>query len=497
MRIQLPAAADIHHCLTAWRAEHPQLDVMLSRSARPALALRILGIEQWSQGRLDVAVRLLSAAAGLEPEAAAVWGDLAGAYYAMNCPEEARACVLMSLDKDGRQPASWLLLATIQSHTQNDAAAEIAFSRAIELDPRLEAALAGLGLLHFRQRRFKEAAERLEAALALGSQIPLVRACLGQALFYLGEFREAAGVFAIEASINPENPAIIKKLAQNRFLEALQHEDVETALAIYAGIAGPHAEDRETVTRTAYHLLTSYGYLGAAMKLGRARLAWAPDDPVQRYLLDALEQAPLSRAPHDYIVQYFDRFAETFDTQLADVLGYRVPEDLTNLLAKTARTFADVLDLGCGTGLAGPLLRPFAGTLTGADLSPRMLEKAAARGVYDRLIETGIESFLGLRPAAFDLIFASDVLIYFGDLSEVMHRAAQALKPGGVFAFSIERAQAEGYALLRTGRFAHHPSYIEELAKEDFAVIEAAPAAIRLDAGRPVDGVLYVLQRHP
>jgi predicted TPR repeat methyltransferase len=495
MRIQLPAAADIHHCLTAWRAEHPQLDVLLSRSTRPAQALRFLGIEQWSQGRLDVAIRLLSAAAGLEPDVAAVWGDLAGAYYAMACPDEALACILMSLDKDGGQPASWLLLATIQSHVQNDAAAEIAFLRALELEPQLEAALAGLGLLHFRQRRFREAAERLEAALRLGSQVPLARACLGQALFYLGEFSKAAAVFAIEACANPGNPALIKKLALNRFLAAMQQEDVDAAFAIYAEAAEAHAEDRENVTRTAYHLLSSYGHAAAALKLGRARLAWTPDDPVQRYLLDALAQAPLSRAPQDYIVQYFDRFAETFDTQLADVLGYRVPKDLTGLVAKTADAFADVLDLGCGTGLAGPLLRRLAGVLTGVDLSPRMLEKAAGRGVYDHMAEAEIEGFLDGKPAAFDLIFASDVLIYWGDLNGVMRRAARALKPGGIFAFSIERAQAEGYTLACTGRFAHHPAYIEKLASAEFAVAEAMPAVIRMDAGRPVDGVLYVLRR--
>ena len=37
-------------------------------------------------------------------------------------------------------------------------------------------------------------------------------------------------------------------------------QDLQSAVAIYNEIAGPHAEDLDTVTRTAFHLLSSYGY---------------------------------------------------------------------------------------------------------------------------------------------------------------------------------------------------------------------------------------------
>ncbi len=495
MHIRLPAVADIHQSLPAWRAEHPPLDVMLSGDTRLAQALRSTGIQQWGVGRLETAIRYLSAAAALEPECAPVWGDLAGAYYAMNRLEEAQACLLTSLDKNCMQPSAWLLLGTIRSQAEDAHRAEIAFLRALDLDPQLAAAQAGLGFLYFRLRRFKEAADRLEAAIQLGDRSPLIHACLGYALYYLGEFSRAAAAFAIEADRHPAGARIRKKLALNRFLEALQHEDVENALTIYNGIAGPDAEDRMTVTRTAFHLLSSHGYREAAIRVGRTRLSWAPDDPVQSYLLDALAQEPLTRAPQDYIVEYFNRFAESFDKQLIDVLGYRTPEDLADLLAKTQRTFPDVLDTGCGTGLAGPRLRSLAGTLTGIDLSPKMLEKAAERRVYDHLIEGEIEHLLTHRPGCFDLIFATDVLIYFGDLAQLLWSSAQALRPGGLFAFSIEQASASGYTLLPTGRFAHHPSYIEDLASGDFVILEKAPKAIRLEACQPVDGMLYVLQR--
>ena len=299
---------------------------------------------------------------------------------------------------------------------ENDATAETAFLRALELDPRLGAAFVGLGLLHFRQRRFKEAANWLDGAVRLGNQVPLVNACLGQALYFLGDFGRAARAFALDAQLHPGDAKIRRKLALCRFAETMIEADLQTAVAVYSEAAGPHAEDLDTVTRTAFHLLSSYGHRDAAIRLGEARLASAPGDPVQSYLLAALAREPLSRAPETYIIDYFDRFAETFDAQLVDILGYRVPEDLYALLAETRRTFPDVLDLGCGTGLAGPLLCDVAGTLTGIDLSRKMLEKAAQRGVYDHLVEGDFHRLLDHQPECFDLIFAADVLIYSGDL---------------------------------------------------------------------------------
>lgn len=495
MHIQLPEVAGVQQSFAAWRVEHPQLDVMLEHKTPPARALRFLGLQQWSVGRPEAAIRLLSAAAALEPDSAAIWGDLGGAYYATGRLEEAADCTLTSLAKDNMQSSAWLLLGTIHSDTQNDSAAEIAFLRALHLDPQLAAGCAGLGLLYFRQRRFREAADRLETAVRFGGQIPMVRACLGQALYYLGEFQRAGDTFAIEAASRPGDQRITKKLALTRFIEAMLHEDVQTALAAYSEIAGPHAEDLTAVTRTAFHVLSSYGHHDAAIRLGRARLSWAPDDPMQNYLLAALGQEPLTRAPENYIVEYYNLFAETFDTQLVDVLGYRTPEDLVILLEKTQRTFPEVLDLGCGTGLAGPLLRSLAGNLTGIDLSRKMLEKAAARGVYDHLVEGEIGYLLDHQPDCFDLVFAADVLIYFGDLAQLMRSTAQSLKSGSLFAFSIECASAGGYVLLPTGRFAHRPAYIEELAKDHFTLVEKMPKTIRLEAGWPAHGMLYILQR--
>jgi predicted TPR repeat methyltransferase/Flp pilus assembly protein TadD len=495
MRIQLPEVADIHHSLPAWRAEHPQLDALLKCGSELVPALRDTGVEQWNEGQQEIAIRLLLAAAALEPERAAAWADLANIYCSINRLEEALTCAQTFADKDSLQPTAWAMLGSMHSRMQSFSEAETALLRALDLDPQHIEALAALGMLYFKQRRFKEAADRLEAAIELGYRFPRIHTCLGLALHRSGDFSKAAAAFGFEADERPDDPETLKNFALNTFLDALLHEDVQTALAGYNRIAGPYAEDRMAIARRAFHLLSSFGHRDAALKLGRAQLSWAPNDPELIYLIGALAQEPLTRAPQDYIAGYYNLVAERFDKQLVDVLCYRTPEYLADLLAKTQRTFPDVLDLGCGTGLAGPRLRSLAGTLTGVDLSPKMLEKAAERRVYDRLIEGEIENFLAQQAGCFDLVFAADVLVYFGDLAQLMRTTAQALKPGGLFAFSVELARADGYELLPTGRFAHHPSYIEDLANGDFIVLDKESKTIRLEVGRPVDGMLYVLQR--
>ena len=47
--------------------------------------------------------------------------------------------------------------------------------------------------------------------------------------------------------------------------------------------------------------------------------------------------------------------------------------------------FGTMLDLGCGTGLAGEAFRPHVDWLEGVDLSPGMIAQARKKTIYDRL----------------------------------------------------------------------------------------------------------------
>jgi len=495
LRIDLPSAADAQKAMLLWQQAFPPFGRQVASGVLPAKALRHLGLTLWKEGHPAVASQVLATAAALAPEAAPIWSDLAGVFFALGKTHEALACIETSLDKDPSQPHGWLLLASLQMAAQDVGAAETAYVRALALDENLSDAAFGLGLLYFEQKRFEPAAERLKAAIARGPANPAAQACLGQALYFLGRFVEAAPALAVAVEAFPDQPKIRARYALLRFLQVSIEGPIEEAFAAYSAAAGPTGEDLRQVSRTAFHLLSGYGYREAAIALGRLRLDWEPGDPVQLYLQAAVEGETRDRAPDDYIKAYFNAFAEGFDKQLVEVLDYRVPEKLCAMLGAKAGGFGAMLDLGCGTGLAGPLLRPLGHHLTGVDLAPSMLQKAAERGLYDALIEAEAVSYLTGAATRYDLVFAADVLIYFGNLRGPFAAATQVLSSGGLFAFNIETTAAADYELLASGRFAHSRVYIEEIAARDFVFLGSVETIVRLEANRPVAGTLIVLQR--
>jgi predicted TPR repeat methyltransferase len=224
------------------------------------------------------------------------------------------------------------------------------------------------------------------------------------------------------------------------------------------------------------------------------RLASEPDDHVQRYLLDAVAGRAHDRAPAAYIETHFDEFAEGFDSKLVDVLDYRVPQDLADLVSSSRSSFSATLDLGCGTGLAAEPLRRFGSHLTGVDLSENMLAAAQRRNAYGSLVKADVIDFLAAKPYSFDLIFAADLLIYLGKLDGLIEGIARSLMPGGVFAASIERTDDHDFVLLPSGRFAHSQAYFESVVSRHFEIVGKQESKLRIEAGHPVPGILYVMR---
>ncbi len=199
----------------------------------------------------------------------------------------------------------------------------------------------------------------------------------------------------------------------------------------------------------------------------------------------------------------FDGYAERFDTHLTGDLAYCGPRAIMSALADAPkarpwpRRFAMVLDLGCGTGLMGAEIRPHADHLAGCDLSPAMLEKARAKGLYDRLSVADVVDFLAQEAAAaVDLVLAADVFVYVGDLAPVMRATAGVLTPGGLAAFTVQAHAGSGYALGEDMRYGHSPTYLHEVTQAaGLSVRRIAAASTRLDRGEPVPGLVVVLEK--
>jgi predicted TPR repeat methyltransferase len=229
------------------------------------------------------------------------------------------------------------------------------------------------------------------------------------------------------------------------------------------------------------------------------RIPEAARDEVIAYLEAAETGAPPPERTTDaYVAALFDVYAPSFDDSLRGFLAYRAPERLMEAVRATLgeRRDLEVLDLGCGTGLAGPLLRPFARQLEGIDLSTGMLAKARERGVYDVLRAGEITAELAASTRPQDLIVAVDVLVYFGALEQLFEHVARRLAPGGLFAFTVEKSTEPGYRLLPSARYAHHLDYLRGCARAaGLRPVVEREATLRKQAGQPVTGHVVVLTR--
>jgi len=184
---------------------------------------------------------------------------------------------------------------------------------------------------------------------------------------------------------------------------------------------------------------------------------------------------------------------------LVDRLHYDGPELLYDTLRRSIVLRSgdlDVLDIGCGTGLAGAAFRRVARVLDGLDLAQAMLERAKARAIYDRLDQGEIVAELPHLGRCYDLVVAADLLAYFGDLVPVFTAVRGVLKDRGHFAFSVEKGDADGFRLGSTGRYQHHPDYVQEVADGvRLEKLHCREATLREQDDPPVTALFFVLRQ--
>jgi predicted TPR repeat methyltransferase len=230
----------------------------------------------------------------------------------------------------------------------------------------------------------------------------------------------------------------------------------------------------------------------AAPWLKRA-LAIDPDSPDAALLSAALATGP--ELTPIYIRTLFDQYAARFDAELTGTLNYRAPEAVAAILDAYAPPggHCDILDLGCGTGLSGQALRPFARRLDGVDLSPGMVSKAHEKAIYDRLDIAEAQAFLGSSGPSWDIIAAVDMLNYIGDLTPIFATAAARLNPGGLLTGTVEKGMDGEVALTAKRRHTHGLDHlIAAAANAGLRMLETRDATLRSEGGVPVSGLVFI-----
>lgn len=248
------------------------------------------------------------------------------------------------------------------------------------------------------------------------------------------------------------------------------------------------------------------GDFDAAAKAYEEVLAIDPDDHggAAVRLASMGRGAVPSKAPDAYVATLFDQHAELFDTILVDQLGYDVPLQLREMLLEMDEKFhaARMLDLGCGTGLSADALDDMAAHKTGVDISENMIEVAFDKGDYDRLFVGEAVHFLETtQEPNWDLIVATDVLPYMGELDRFFAGVATHLDAGGHFGFSSEtlddaRLAGRDFMVGSHQRFAHAQSYVRAtLATHGMDCLRCEDITVRSEQGEPVPGHLYIARR--
>jgi predicted TPR repeat methyltransferase len=247
------------------------------------------------------------------------------------------------------------------------------------------------------------------------------------------------------------------------------------------------------------------GDADAAVVALRRALEIEPDDTlgVRIDLARLGAVSPDSAMTQAYVRALFDDYAPRFDRHLVNNLNYRGPE----LIAQAARRaaarnglpvrFGRVLDLGCGTGLMAKALQGRFDVIEGVDLSSRMLAQAKRTRLYGALHEVDLATFLERQDdGSADLVTAADVFVYLGPLEAVFLQARRVLARGGLFAFSVQAFDGDGFALGEDARYAHGEPYLRGLAAAaEFEAVLFERASTREDRGEPVPGFVTVLGR--
>jgi predicted TPR repeat methyltransferase len=372
------------------------------------------------------------------------------------------------------------------------AEAERQFQASLALLPGRPSTLANLGATRLKLGKPEQALEVLEQALSKDPGAADALQYRAVALGMLGRHEAALDAWRHSLRLRPDHgPTWVlhgETLQQlDRHDEALDSYDKALSHDPRLGVAWSR--------RGA--LLKDMGRHAEAAEAFQQAIAHGDDPELNRYFLAALNGADQPATPPvGYVEMLFDGYAEKFDQHLVQVLNYQAHRVLVDQLATLGRRFARALDLGCGTGLCGPLIRPAAQRLEGVDLSSKMLAKAEALGVYDTLTQADLADFLAQTDHRYDLVLAADVFIYVGALQEVFDGVARVIEPRGIFCFSVERAcDEEDFVLRPSQRYAHSERYLRGLAlRHGFEVRSVLHHPIREDQRQPIAGMYVCLE---
>ena len=356
--------------------------------------------------------------------------------------------------------------------------AKIYFAKAELLNPLNSAALLNLADIYSREGAFDEAEKRYRRLLELDAKNFEAHQNYAEMLYRAHRTAEALEEYRQAAIINPQSAEVSNNLAL--VLKDLQEYAEAADLLLNAARLNPRLEEISiNLSETASLLASSQPE--AAMKTAVRWLEICPDN-IFAQKLKATLQGENFENNRLYTEKLFDNFADNYELVMQN-LGYAAAPAVGRTVGNEQ---AVVADLGCGTGLLGLALKAPQRTLIGVDLSQKMLDKAAAKGVYDRLVKDDIAHYL-TQNRDFDVAVMGDVTGYLNNLEEIL-----SLLKGKKVVFTVETTDKDKSDVGIGGRYRFNPDYVEKLLRENgFGSIYKEELVLRREAGQNVRGLIF------
>jgi predicted TPR repeat methyltransferase len=357
--------------------------------------------------------------------------------------------------------AETLALGLQHHNSGNLLQAESLYQQVLVVDPKQPDGLQLLGVIALQKGENELAVDFLTRSLAVASGFANVHCNLGAALRKVGK--------------------------------------TDDALASYLNALAIDSNHVQTLLNLGF-LYRDTGNQDAAVESLRKALALDPTNTKAEYLLAALTDEKTEAPPEGFIELIFDEHAVDFEQQMKEgnsCLPQIVRSASVRLIEQHRKDsvppFSSILDLGCGTGRAGVEFRDITDKLHGVDLSPKMMDQAREKGVYDALFPGDFIGFLEHAEDSYDLVLAVDSFLYMGPLEAVFSGVVSVLREGGAFAFTVETLDTGDFALRDTCRHAHGEGYIRQLAADNHLDVVLCEPVDNLRFG--IKGTLFWLKK--
>lgn len=459
-------------------------------------ALFNLAVIHHAEGQLCKAIGFYKQVLVRDPENFQVLFNLASAFRDNGFPEQSAVTFQRALEIEPSHLDIHYNLGVLCHQLGFTEAAVENFENILAVDPGHSAVLYNLGTICFANNILNKALDFYGRAHAADPDDMDCCYNLGLTHFQLGDFEEAISCFEPLLAANQDDASLCNTIGTAyRHLDELEMATVyyQKALALQPDF-GSACANLAVVSQMRGDTAAAVDYFQRAMTLGH-------EVESAEYMIAALTGVSRSSVPRSYIEGLFDSYAVDFDKSLVSRLDYDVPAKLFALhesVDDSNSRYGQVIDLGCGTGLAGEQFRDLAVELTGVDLSSKMVEQADRKEIYDHLHCDDIVGFLENSRLSYDLVIAADVMVYIGELEPLFAATTARLAPKGLFLFSVEEHAGEDYHLCQSGRYAYSGEYIERLAAENnLSIVSSWQTNIRREKGQWITGNLFALQSPP